>query len=587
MQKFLPDNYSALNNGILLKTAEYGSKQFHFDAAHIAELNNVLGYDSHPQNHLGVITGLQSQIGLDIVGGGSSLWSLSTNGMRNVKVITGDQMGRYTWDTYLPTDYKAKILAYESVDREKPGRDNSPIRLKISKRIGSHGAIFTFSKLAGVELRVGDEPITGSEAEGFWYTVYHITNNNKNSWVDPRYLQEGIYVCATGSVIGERGELYDDRGVSAAKRTYYNYVGNAMAQKYFTVTRHAALSTIPTDTPAQIGLDMHKRIVEIHLMSSKSAAFNANKVEGADLLDFTQKYYGKGAQGAKNLAKDIVHTVLVPEIELYYMALINQEIEHYAIWGNGGTIRTSSKDPQATFMPVGLFRQIMKSANRYSFNINNFKLDQLVAFLNAGMRGKTGVSSRKVVRVKTGTGGLSLVKPQILAKFNQVSTNTTLFANEFIYNKGGDNLNLGFRMEFDRITLPMGTMEIIFEHAPELDANMGDYNDIDNPIVGKVGYRLSSYSFIIDDITGEGNNIIELYNEVNKDFHLFHVDGKMPYLGDKNRHAASSVSNPGYEVYIEKGYKAYQVVDPAKVYMMLPINPRTRQMFGTYMSDAN
>jgi len=286
------------------------------------------------------------------------------------------------------------------------------------------------------------------------------------------------------------------------------------------------------------------------------------------------------------MAKDIVHTVLVPEIELYYMALINQEINNYAIWGNGGTIRTQGKDPQTIILPVGLFRQVMKSANKFAYNLNNFKLDQLVAFLNNGLRGRTSVSNMLTIKVKTGTGGLSIVKPQILAKFNQVSTNMTIFGNEFIYNKGGSNLNLGFRMEFDRITLPMGNMEIVFEHAPELDANMGDYNDIDNPIVGKAGYRLSSYCFIIDDITGAGNNIIELYNEVNKDFHLYHVDGKMPYLGDKNRHASVGPSIPGYEVYIEKGYKAYQVVDPARVWMMLPINPRTRNTFGTFMTDS-
>jgi hypothetical protein len=78
----------------------------------------------------------------------------------------------------------------------------------------------------------------------------------------------------------------------------------------------------------------------------------------------------------------------------------------------------------------------------------------------------------------------------------------------------------------------------------------------------------------------------KFYNEVNKDFHLYHVDGKMPYLGDKNRHASVGPSIPGYEVYIEKGYKAYQVVDPARVWMMLPINPRTRNTFGTFMTDS-
>jgi hypothetical protein len=583
MTKFLPENYAGLNNGILLKTAEYGTKQMHFDLAHINELSSVLGYDSLPQNNLGVITGLESQIGLDYIGG-QSLWSLDTNGIRNVKVITQDPMGKYTYETFLPADNKAKVLAYEAVDRERPGRDNSPIRLKLSKRIGSHGAIFTFSKLAGIELRVGDEPINGSDDTGYWYTTYQITTNNTNSWVDPRYLQEGIYVCATGSVIGERGELYDDRSVGGAKRTYYNYVGNGMAQKYFSVTRFAAKTSVPTDLPKQVGLDMHKRIVEIHMMGG--AAANQKGLQGNDLLEFTQKNYGKGVEGAKNMSKDIFHSVFVPELELYYMALINQEINHYAIWGNGGTIRTQGKDPQTIILPVGLFRQIMKSANRFNYNLNDFRIDHLVSFLNNGLRNRTSIGNMMTVKVKTGSGGMSIVKPQILAKYNQVSTNMTIFGNEFIYNKGGKNLNLGFRMEFDRITLPMGKMELVFEYAEELDANMGDYNNIDNPIVGKDGYRLSSYAFIVDDITGMGNNIIELYNEVNKDFHLYHVDGKMPYLGDSNRHGSVGPSIPGYEVYIEKGYKAYQVVDPQRVWMMLPINPKTRQPFGTFMSDA-
>lgn len=576
--QFTPqNNYVGLNNGILLTSYEYKDSQLHFDEAHIKQIKNMSGFEKEVTN-LGIVESLFNQIGLNYRGS-KTLWNLDANGKNNTVVVNNND-GIYTFDVVLGdhTTNKAKILSFEAANPEKPGVDESPIWIRLDKRLVGANAIIYLSKYSGIEFITKGHP-RGSVTEGFLYETQLVVNNNHNTYVPAMYLTESAYVCAGPGITSERNEDYDDRQVGSAVRRFFNSMGNAVNQKYFTVTRNAAMSKMPSNNLLSHSLDQHTAMYKVDLMSSNSYAAQGMGMTGKNEVG---AFLSKGYKSQADMKKSIVHTLIVPQLEMYYMGLIAAENNHYAVWGNGGTVAVG-KDQQKVQLPIGLFRQMMKQANKQSYNLDKFNFDNFIGFIRNGFSKIASPGNKVQVKVKCGMGSLQLAQEAITKKFGTIPGILNL--NEFINNKGGDNLELGYSIGFRRFLMPLGDIEIIFEYAEELDSPTGDPNQIDNPII-KNGLRLSSYSFIIDDITGLGTNIVELQNgTLENDYHIMWADGKMPYLGDPSRHSISSISIPGYEVYIEKAFKAYHVMDPGKVWMYLPLNPKTKAMFGANAYD--
>ncbi len=104
------------------------------------------------------------------------------------------------------------------------------------------------------------------------------------------------------------------------------------------------------------------------------------------------------------------------------------------------------------------------------------------------------------------------------------------------------------------------------------------------------GHRLSSYMFIIDDLTAQNDNIHEVVYGPDRDFNHFYVNGRMNYMDNPNLsssrggpYQSSGPGIPGFEVYIEKRHKMYWVKDPTKSLLIKPYNPRTgRPLFEPY-----
>jgi hypothetical protein len=572
---------TALTNGILVDSRTY-SGGLNMDKHHIRNLKEKLGETT--SDHLGTISGLMSQIGLNYRDSGAS-WALGKNGVRNIKTINNSD-GLYTYDVVIPNESKAKVMSYEASNTEKPGIDGSLIRIQLNKKICEHNAILSFGPYSGVELHVTDEPIEGSEAAGYWFTCRLITNDTLNRYVDLKYLQPGTYLAAVGSITSERNTLYDSRMVGASTKRYMNYAGNGRAQKYFSVTRDAARTKIGTDAPNKIGLADHKELYTISLFTEGSkvnrSEYANKKLTDSGARDVLTSLYGGNKDAMK---QDIYHTVVVPKLEMWYMSLIQKEIDHYSMWGNGGTA-TVGKDNDRVILPVGLMRQMLNGTNKYAYNVSDFRIKQLEAFIRNGVDKFANTYDMMNVVIKTGSGGLALVKPQIAEHYAQY--NVVINGNEFLQNKGmNNNLSLGMDFAYDRISVDQGKFRMIFEYAPELDAVLGDINNIDNPIIMD-GKRLSSFAFIVTDITGMDDNIIEVQNEQYKDFEIMWESGKMDYMdGGSKRHAINSINNPGYTVYMEKGYRCYHLVDQDKCWMMLPINPKTGQKFASFATNLN
>jgi hypothetical protein len=130
---------------------------------------------------------------------------------------------------------------------------------------------------------------------------------------------------------------------------------------------------------------------------------------------------------------------------------------------------------------------------------------------------------------------------------------------------------------------------IKFEIDPSFDPIGRD--DIENPKVN-VGrfatHHLSSFVFMIPDLSGEGNNIVEVRKRDHWDFAHYVVQGKLRYpisggVADVNSGNAFVTSDPrlnhGFQVFMEKPHVAYWMKDPSKALVIRPFNPVTGRAF--------
>lgn len=572
---FTPETFS-MNNGILLSSTQYNPDMpnNHWDSAHLSVLHNYAG-TVDKGTHLGSIDTLLSTIGLDYMPT-KTFWALDN--YDNVRTVTSSN-GIVTYDVSLAdSGNKAKIVSFEAVRPDKPGIDGSPIYLILDKRLVGANAILNFSNFAGIELLTVADPVQLSPGQ-YRYECVIGGENNRNRFLNTDYLYVGAYLFNHGPALeSEYNKQFDDAGLSGgAIYKFYNTIGNAINQKKFSVTRKAAFTMVNGDSGLTHSLDQFTKMLKIDFYGGS----HPNFADKSSFAQYVSANYG-GKDGYANFAKkNIFHTAIVSKLELAYMAQIQAQNEWYATWGNGlvTTLRGTQDRVQT---PVGVFRQIMRGANKFQYNIGDFRIDELEAFILKGFNKNRIPYSLKQVRVKTGRGGLDLARIGLAQKFKQEIPGL-IQMNEFLTNKGGNNMQMGFRFGFDRFTTPLGDLEIIFEHVPELDNVLGDANQVDNPML-KDGNRVSSYCFIIDDITGQGGNIVKVVPETDNDFVLFHKDGKMPYYANPRRFAGDP-SIPGFEVYITKKMHGYIVLDPQKVWMMVPTNPKTGSMFGANAYD--
>lgn len=244
------------------------------------------------------------------------------------------------------------------------------------------------------------------------------------------------------------------------------------------------------------------------------------------------------------------------------------------MWGEGGTINAGQDKVR---LAKGLWQQL-DNAYRRVYNKREFSLDlfrtELFNFFN-GKENFVGPDPKRDIVVQTGMGGMKLVNDAI-AKY-AMSSGLILNAKELgAIQKSGMDLRFGY--SFTGFTIPF-IANVQFVINPAFD-NVHD-NDIDNPIVD--GYRLSSYSFIIFDVTEMGNDNIILLKHTALDNGLiwFIEEGDMSYMGRQLQGFRGKPNLSGYSVYMRQYMPSIFVKDPTKIMKIVMRNPITGLAFGS------
>jgi len=534
-----------LNNGIFLRDTSYTASS-HVDSYH---LSNLL--KSAEPTDLGPVDlwAMAQKVEMP-------LYQMSSFGGKNI-ISVDNARGEYKWQTPVAQDLPYIVEDIESANANK-GIDGQTFKIKLNKRAFGHGDIITYDKYNGVEMYIVADDIIPA-GDGFIYTV-QLVNNDNTKYLDNKYVRQGTKMFRKGSARGEYGEKFSDLGnVSAGFREFYNYVGGAEAHVHYSISSRADLMM-----KGGMKADGTVPVIELWRNFDGQADPSINSLEG--MAAKMGKDYVKKAYQSGQLSRTFLTT-----LEAAHLTKIANDIETYLMWGQGGKVKQDG--PDDIRLSVGLWKQLDNSFkriyNKASFNLDLFK-SEIFNFFNGKVEFQGPDPKRKLV-VQTGMGGMKLVNDAI--KKEAVNSGLVLNAHELgaVTGKGMD-LNFGFA--YTQYVIPF-LANVQFVLNPAFD-NIHT-NDIENPIID--GFPLSSYNFIIFDITDNTNdNIYLLKLSWDNQLKWFYQNGTMDYMGRTQGFQSSGTFN-GYRVFMTQTMPAVWVKDPTKVLKIVMRNPVTGGSF--------
>jgi hypothetical protein len=518
-----------MNNGIFLRDTAYNASS-HVDSYHLV---NMLK-DAEPMD-LGPVDlwAMAQKVEMP-------LYQMSSFGGKNV-IMVDNARGEYRWQTPVSIDLPYIVEDIEPSNNYK-GIDGTTFRIKLNKREFGHGDIITYDKYNGVEMYITQEDILPL-GDGFIYTV-QLVNNDNYKYLDDKYLANGTKVFRKGSARGEYGERFSDIITNAGFREFYNYVGGAEAHVHYSISSRADLMI-----KGGMNADGSVPVTEIWRSFDKTMDPSITSLE--DMVKVMGKDSVKKAFDNGNLSR-----TFLTNMEAAHLSKIATDIETYLMWGHGGRVRQDG--PDDVRLSVGLWKQLDNSFKRV-YNKNNFTLEF------------QGPDPKRSLVVQTGMGGMRMVNEAI--KQEAISSGLLIQAADIgaITGKGMD-LNFGFA--YTSYVIPF-LANVKFVLNPAFD-NVHT-NDIENPIID--GFPLSSYSFIIFDITDNTNdNIFLLKLSWDNQLKWWYQNGTMDYMGRSQGFQSSGQFN-GYRVMMSQTMPAIWVKDPTKVLKIVMRNPVTGGSF--------
>ena len=540
-----------LNNGIFLRDTNYKASS-HVDSYHLTQmLGSAEPMDMGPVD----LWAMTQKVEMP-------LYQLASFGGNNT-IMVDNARGEYKWQTPIAQDLPYSLGVIDGVTDAAGttrGVDGQTFKILLSKRAFGHGDIITYDKYNGIELYVTADDILPS-GDGFVYTV-QIVNSNNTQGLKDSYLKSGTKFFRKGSARGEYGERFSDLTTGTGFREFYNFVGGAEAHVHYSISSRADLMLKGgMNADGSIPVTEIWRTFDQDVDPSVSSLESMVEIMGAD--------YVKRAFDNGNLSR-----TFLTNLEAAHLNKIASDIETYLMWGHGGRVKQDG--PDDIRMSVGLWKQLDNSYKRI-YNKSSFSLDMFKTELYNFYQGKVeleGPDPKRTLIVQTGIGGMKLVNDAIA---KEAAGLTTIGGVINADNNGmvtGQGMDLGFGYAFTSYVIPF-LANVRFVLNPAFD-NLHT-NDIENPLID--GRPLSSYSFIIFDITESGNDNIHLLKlSWDNQLKWFYQNGTMDYMGRTQGFASSGNFN-GYRVMMTQTMPSIWVKDPTKVLKIVMKTPVTGGSF--------
>ena len=533
-----------LNNGIYLRDTNYKVSS-HLDSYHLTQmLGSAEPMDLGPVD----LWAMTQKVEMP-------LYQMASFGGKNT-ILVNHPRGEYRWQTPISQDLPFSMGALGQTTGI--GIDGTTFKIKLSQRAFGHGDIITYDKYNGLELYITADDIIPS-GEGFIYTV-QLVNNDNSVGFNTDYLAAGTKYFRKGSARGEYGERFSDIQTGSGFREFYNFVGGAEAHVHYSISSRA-------DLMLKGGLNADGTVPVTEIWRN----FNADSTDPS-IASIDQLIASMGKAGAKKAFESGQLTrTFMTNLEAAHLSKIANDIETYLMWGKGGRIKQDG--PDDIRLSVGLWSQLDNSFKRV-YNKSSFSLDMFKSELYNFYQGKVefkGPDPQRKLVVQTGIGGMQLINKAIA---EEVFTSGLVQDASNVGAVTGKSMDLDFGFAYTSFTIPF-LANVKFVLNPAFD-NLHT-NDIENPLID--GRPLSSYSFIIFDITDQGNdNIYLLKLSWDNQLKWFYQNGTMDYMGRSQGFASVGNFN-GYRVYMSQTMPAIWVKDPTKVLKIVMRNPVTGGSF--------
>lgn len=485
-----------------------------------------------------------------------------------------------------PLAAKEFVLVEDLSNTDRPGLGGSTFKLKFNSRKFDNGWRITADYHEPIALQItSDEIVRDGD---FWiYTVKLLGQNagDMSTYFNKALLRPNAKFYPLGTSGGEYNQVYSSiPEFSGGERTFMQHVGHGESQIRFSVTRDAAMTNVLTSSLQNY--DNYLKVMQIFEFRPGTLGYDLslNTLEQQTHIDVIGSYKrAYGSRADNQIIKDTILNSWLPRVEMIALKTLVQSQEVKAWWSPGGT--TNLDGPTHAKESLGLFHQYMLG-HISPYQINYLTLQQLETIITSRLTGREDFdpsSLKPHIQMRTGKGGLSLIHRLTQ---NLPSQNGLLWGVEGILKGiGDDNRKLFFDAPYIASWTTASGIRISIDWEPSLDPTTA--SEVVNPMLplndGSGGYRLSSYMFVIDDLTANNtaedgsSNICELMYGPDWDVRKSFTNGKLAYPGSElpNGTWSKTPGIAGFQVDLELKDKAYWLKDPTKSLIIMPINPKT------------
>jgi len=457
--------FKNFGNNIVLEKMDYRM------AGNFADENKLLnllsGTEGVNRQHLGILT-LFNQFQLIST---PLINMMELN--KNVLYVNGDD-GEFTFD--VPYTLEMPTLREDLTgDNATPGIDQQPFELLIGD--GNLDPIFSVNQIITVDLRDGQNFIVlevGSRmADGFVYKLRLITND-RNEYVDKRWLKPGNQFFSVGSSIGQYDEDAPGVNQSAGFIRLLHKIGSKRAVK---MTIHGSAQRLKLEGLAGMGNANEFAASVAPYLDPKSPNFMA------------AIGYNNG-QGKVDRTKPVS---FVPMVEVMLYKELMLQAERQLMYGQGGVLQ----DQRNTYKTVaqGLYQQ-MKQGNWLP--IPKYTLDLIKEIFSTVFKNRPDIADvDRYLHFQGGRGAVNeLTRIFTEAGLQIVNALGVVVDNSSLKILSGDAYNLSAGFRFGKVFLS-GFGHVSIEHNPALDS---EFNRVmDEERIG--GLPKFSYTSMIMDVT--------------------------------------------------------------------------------------
>jgi hypothetical protein len=487
----------------------------------------------------------------------------------------------YTFD--LPTAADASIrLISGGLDSETFGRDGEEIPFIINKKELSPGAVFKFDRTSRISFTVVDRvPEPMGENLKIWARL------NTNAYV--KYVTKGEFIpnrqifklADLGGLDFRANESVWNVGAVPSLAKYKNYLSNATLQQGYRVTSGGA-HYLRNST--RIGAKELKYYEQMALQFYRvSGVADSKFINMAELKSVggAQKYNEVMHRLSDEMSKGNGEVAMVNLLDNIAIQNLLQQQNELFMWSDSIDILVDGYD--STRLVPGIWFQLDMAGYKHIYSIELFTLNTIANAIKDYEFGKRELAlaiNDRIYIVKTGMGGLELLFNAMLKDGLNVPGQVMNSDHKFLE---GDANNLTVNQARIVKYQLKGTGYIVPQLEPGFDPMTGQ-DEIINPIL-EGGWRLSSYTMLIEDYNTSSDNIVIVRKKNEAGKIRMHVEAGLdthPYLRSSTSIAGQNIvvtngsdSKTGYKVTFTGRADTAIVKDPTKLLKLTPINPRT------------